>query len=116
MLQALNTGYDGSMTTVHANTAADALRRIETLALMAGIGLPHRAVREQTASALDVIVHLERTRGGERRVAAIGEVVRAAGDVGVRELFALRGGALRICGAPSDSLATRLVEAATGSP
>ena len=57
MLQALNTGHDGSLTTVHANSPEDALRRVETLALMAGVGLPHEAVREQVASALDLIVH-----------------------------------------------------------
>ena len=57
MLQALNTGHDGSLTTVHANSPEDALRRVETLALMAGVGLPHAAVREQAASALDLIVH-----------------------------------------------------------
>ena len=68
MLQALNTGHDGSMTTVHANGAADALRRIETLALMAEVALPHAAVREQVASALDLVVHLERERDGARRV------------------------------------------------
>jgi pilus assembly protein CpaF len=111
MLQALNTGHDGSMTTVHANSAADALRRIETLALMAGIGLPHRAVREQLASALDVVVHVRRLRDGSRRVAGVGEVVRAAGDAGIRELFALRGGLLRIAAAPTDGLGSRLAEA-----
>ena len=62
MLQALNSGHDGSMTTVHSNSAADALRRIETLALMADVALPHAAVRQQLASALDVVVHLERDR------------------------------------------------------
>ena len=69
MLQALNTGHDGSLTTVHANSPADALRRVETLALMAGVGLPHAAVRDQVASALDVVVHQarlpdRRARGG----------------------------------------------------
>ena len=64
MLQALNTGHDGSMTTVHANSAADALRRIETLALMADVALPHVAVRQQAASAIDLVVHLERAARG----------------------------------------------------
>ena len=108
MLQALNTGHDGSMTTVHANTAADALRRIETLALMADVALPHVAVRQQVASALDLVVHLERARSGTRRVSSICEVVRVAGDVGARELFALRDGTLRLLGPPSDDLAIRL--------
>jgi pilus assembly protein CpaF len=87
MLQALNSGHDGSMTTVHANSATDALRRIETLALMAELGLPHLAVREQLASALDVVVHLERLRDGTRRVAEVVEVTRFAGEVGVRRVY-----------------------------
>jgi pilus assembly protein CpaF len=87
MLQALNTGHDGSMTTVHANSAADALRRIETLALMADVGLPHVAVRQQVASAIDLVVHLERSRDGARRVVEIVEVVRFAAEVGVRPLY-----------------------------
>jgi pilus assembly protein CpaF len=87
MLQALNSGHDGSMTTVHSNSAADALRRIETLALMADVGLPHGAVRQQLASALDLVVHLERAREGARRVVEVVEVVRFAGDVGVTALY-----------------------------
>jgi pilus assembly protein CpaF len=116
MLQALNTGHDGSMTTVHANSASDALRRIETLALTAGVGLPHRAVREQVGSAIDVIVHVERSRDGRRRVTTVDEVVRAAGDVGARQLFARVGDALRICAAPSDGLASRLAGQAAKAP
>jgi pilus assembly protein CpaF len=91
MLQALNTGHDGSLTTVHANSPEDALRRIETLALMAGLGLPHAAVREQAASALDLIVHQSRLPDGSRAVESVTEVVRAAGGAGVRELYR-RGG------------------------
>jgi pilus assembly protein CpaF len=68
MLQAMNTGHDGCMTTVHANSAADALARIETMALMAGVDLPPRAVRQQIARALDFVVHLERQPAGERRL------------------------------------------------
>ena len=68
MLQAMNTGHDGSLTTVHASSPADAVRRIETMALMAGRDLPHIAVREQVASAVDVIVHLARDGDGSRRV------------------------------------------------
>jgi pilus assembly protein CpaF len=94
MLQALNTGHDGSLTTVHANSPADALRRIETLALMAGVGLPHAAVREQVASALDVIVHQARPPGGERVVESVTEVVRTAGGAGTQELHR-RGGPVR---------------------
>ncbi|MGI8597312.1 MAG: CpaF family protein [Thermoleophilaceae bacterium] len=93
MLQALNTGHEGSLTTVHANSPADALRRVETLALMAGLGLPHAAVREQVASALDLVVHQARSEGGARRIEAVEEVVRVAGGAGTRELFSRRGGA-----------------------
>jgi pilus assembly protein CpaF len=94
MLQALNTGHDGSLTTVHANSPVDALRRIETLALMAGVGLPHAAVRDQVASALDVVVHQARLPDGSRVVESVTEVVRVAGGAGTRELWS-RGGRLR---------------------
>jgi len=87
MLQALNTGHDGSMTTVHANSPGDALRRVETLALMAGVGLPHDAVREQVASALDLVVHQVRLPDGSRVIASATEVVRRAGGTGARELY-----------------------------
>ena len=105
MLQALNTGHDGSLTTVHANTPADALRRVETLALMAGVGLPHAAVRDQVASALDVVVHQARLPDGSRVLESVTEVLRVAGGVGTRELWA-RGGRLRLPG--SGQLAARL--------
>jgi pilus assembly protein CpaF len=105
MLQALNTGQDGSMTTVHSNSAADALRRIETLALMADVALPHAAVRQQLASALDLVVHLERDRRGMRRVVEVAEVVRFAGDVGVTSLFGEGGRTLR---EPGEQLARKL--------
>jgi pilus assembly protein CpaF len=94
MLQALNTGHDGSLTTVHANSPADALRRIETLALMAGVGLPHGAVRDQVASALDVVVHQARLPSGARVVESVSEVLRVAGGAGTRELWT-RGASLR---------------------
>ena len=68
MLQAMNTGHDGSLTTVHASSTADAVRRIETMALMAGLELPHSAVREQVAAAVDVVVHLVRTADGTRTI------------------------------------------------
>jgi pilus assembly protein CpaF len=87
MLQALNTGHDGSLTTVHANSPEDALRRVETLALMAGVGLPHAAVRDQVASAIDLVVHQARRPGGARVVESVTEVVRVAGGAGVRELY-----------------------------
>jgi len=87
LLQALNTGHDGSLSTVHANSPADALRRVETLALMADVGLPHAAVREQVASAVDVVVHQARAQDGSRAVRSVTEVVRVAGGVGTRELL-----------------------------
>src|SRR3954467_15971568 len=87
MLQALNTGHEGSLTTVHANSPADALRRVETLALMAGVGLPHAAISEQVASALDLVVHQARLGDGSRRVESICEVVRVAAGAGTRELY-----------------------------
>ncbi|HLM10024.1 MAG TPA: CpaF family protein [Thermoleophilaceae bacterium] len=105
MLQALNTGHDGSLTTVHANSPADALRRVETLALMAGVGLPHAAVREQVASAIDVVVHQARLPEGTRVVESVTEVVRVAGGAGARELYT-RGAELRPPGA--GALADRL--------
>jgi len=98
MLQALNTGHDGSMTTVHANSAADALRRIETLALMADVALPHVAIRQQAASAIDLVVHLERSRDGARAVVEIVEVVRFAAEVGVRPVFTVIDGELERVG------------------
>jgi pilus assembly protein CpaF len=81
MLQAMNTGHDGSLSTVHANTPRDALSRIETMVLMAGYDLPMRAIRQQVASALDLLVHLERLEDGSRRVTAITEVGRMESDV-----------------------------------
>jgi pilus assembly protein CpaF len=81
MLQAMNTGHDGSLTTVHANSTRDALARVETMVLMAGYDLPLRAIRQQIASALDLIIHLERLEDGTRRVTAITEVQRMESDV-----------------------------------
>ena len=81
MLQAMNTGHDGSLSTVHANTARDALARIETMVLMAGYDLPVRAIRQQVASAIDLIIHLERLEDGGRRVTAITEVQRMESEV-----------------------------------
>ncbi|HVM06479.1 MAG TPA: CpaF family protein [Acidimicrobiales bacterium] len=81
MLQAMNTGHDGSLTTIHANSPRDALSRIETMTLMAGFDLPIRAIREQMASALDLVVHLTRLRDGTRRVTHVTEVQGMEGDV-----------------------------------
>ena len=91
MLQAMNTGHDGSLSTVHANSSRDALARIETMVLMAGYDLPVRAIRQQVASALDLIMHLERLPDGSRRVTAITEVQRMEGDViTLQDLFSFR--------------------------
>jgi len=81
MLQAMNTGHDGSMSTVHANSPRDALHRVETMVLMAGLDLPMRAIRQQVSSALDLIIHLERFEDGSRRIAQITEVQRMESDV-----------------------------------
>jgi pilus assembly protein CpaF len=88
MLQAMNTGHDGSLSTVHANSPRDALARIETMVLMAGVDLPVRAIREQVSSALDAIIHLERMEDGSRRVTSISEVQRMESEVvTMQELF-----------------------------
>jgi pilus assembly protein CpaF len=81
MLQAMNTGHDGSLSTVHANSPRDALARVETMVLMAGFDLPLRAIRQQVASAIELIVHLERLDDGTRRVTTISEVGRMESDV-----------------------------------
>ena len=81
MLQAMNTGHDGSMTTAHSNSPRDTLSRIETMTLMAGMELPVRAIREQIASALHLVVHLERLRDGARKVTHISEIQGMEGDV-----------------------------------
>jgi pilus assembly protein CpaF len=89
MLQAMNTGHDGSMTTLHSNSPRDTLARLETMVLMAGMDLPSRAVREQIASAIDLIVHQERMRDGSRKVVSIAEVSGMEGDViTLTDLFA----------------------------
>ena len=88
MLQAMNTGHDGSITTIHSNSPRDTLARIETMVLMAGMDLPVRAIREQMASAIDLIVHLTRLRDGTRRVTHVSEVQGMEGDVVVlQDLF-----------------------------
>jgi pilus assembly protein CpaF len=93
MLQAMNTGHDGSLSTVHANSPRDALARVETMVLMAGYDLPVRAIRQQVSSALDLIVHLERLEDGSRRVTAITEVQRMEAEViTLQELFKFKFG------------------------
>ncbi len=81
MLQAMNTGHDGSMTTLHSNGPRDTLRRLETMVMMAGFDLPLRAIREQIASAIDLIIHQERLKDGTRKVVKVTEVQGMEGDV-----------------------------------
>ncbi len=81
MLQAMNTGHDGSMTTGHANSPRDMLSRMETMTLMAGMDLPLRAIREQISSAIDLIVHQARLRDGSRKITHLTEVLGMEGDV-----------------------------------
>jgi pilus assembly protein CpaF len=91
MLQAMNTGHDGSMTTVHANSPRDALYRIENMVMMANLSLPLKAIRMQVASALNLIVHIERMRDGVRRVQNVAEIAGMEGDIiTARELFTFR--------------------------
>ncbi|MDD3824648.1 MAG: CpaF family protein [Anaerolineae bacterium] len=88
MLQAMNTGHDGSMTTAHSNSPRDTLARLETMVLMAGMDLPLRAIREQIASALNLVIHQERMRDGTRKITKITEVQGMEGDVIVmQDLF-----------------------------
>jgi pilus assembly protein CpaF len=85
MLQAMNTGHDGSLSTIHSNSPRDALARLETMVLMSGFDLPVRAIREQTTSALDLLVHLARLRDGTRRITQVTEVQGMEGDTVVLE-------------------------------
>lgn len=81
MLQAMNTGHEGSMTTLHANNTRDALARMETMVLMAGMDLPHRAIREQIASAIELVIQQSRMRDGSRKVVSISEIQGMEGDI-----------------------------------
>lgn len=108
MLGAMGSGHDGSLCTVHAGSPGEALRRLETLALMAGVGLPHAAIREQVAAAIDLVVHQARLPDGSRRVIALAEVVRVAGGPATRELYAVRDGRPRWRAPLGATLAARL--------
>jgi pilus assembly protein CpaF len=112
MLAAMTTGHDGSLSTIHAGSPEEALRRLETLALMAGVGLPHAAIREQVADALDLIVHQARLPDGTRRIVAVAEVTRVAAGPATRQVFGWRDGRPLWRAALSDRLAERLAEAA----
>lgn len=87
MLSALSTGHDGSLTTIHAGSPVEALRRLETLALMADVGLPHRAIRAQVATAIDLVVHQARSIGGQRRVTRVDEVSEVDGQTVCEPLY-----------------------------
>ena len=89
MLQAMNTGHDGSMTTIHSNSPRDTLRRIETMVLMAGLELPLKAIREQVSSAVDLVVHIDRMRDGTRKLVQITEVQGMEGEsIVMQDIFA----------------------------
>ncbi len=91
MLQAMNTGHDGSLTTIHANSPRDALHRLETLMLMSGVNLPNRVMREQISAALDVIIHVTRFSDGSRRVVAVSEIVGMEQDVvAMQDIFVFK--------------------------
>jgi pilus assembly protein CpaF len=81
MLQAMNTGHDGSLTTIHANSARDAISRIETMVMMAGFELPVRAIREQVAGAIDLVIHISRMRDGSRKIVGVSEIAGLEGDI-----------------------------------
>src|SRR5688572_11654361 len=112
LLTALSTGHDGSLSTVHAGSPVEALRRLEVLALMSDVGLPHAAVREQIADAFDLVVCQARMADGARRVVAVAEVVRVAAGPAARELYAWRDGAPQWRAALGEGLAARLESAA----
>ena len=91
MLQAMNTGHDGSLTTIHANAPRDALARLETMAAMSGLNLPERAIRQQTASAINIIVQITRLSDGSRKVVSISEITGMEGDlVSIQEIFVFK--------------------------
>jgi pilus assembly protein CpaF len=91
MLQAMNTGHEGSMTTVHANNPRDALRRVENMVSMAGLNFPIHVIRQQTSSALNMVVHLGRVTGGRRKIVNIGEITGMEGDaICLQDIFRFR--------------------------
>ncbi len=91
MLQAMNTGHDGSLTTIHANSARDALARLETMAAMSGLNLPEKAIRQQSASAINIIVQISRLSDGTRKVMSVSEITGMEGDVvTIQDIFAFK--------------------------
>ncbi len=109
MVQAMNTGHEGSLSTCHANSPADALRRLETMVLMSDVALPHDAVREQLSAAIDLVVHIVRNGDGSRRVTQVGEVSTSSDRERVRllardgVLHALPARSMRAAGSPPDA-------------
>jgi pilus assembly protein CpaF len=91
MLQAMNTGHDGSLSTIHANTARDALARLETMVLMAGFDLPERAIREQIAAAINVVIQLSRLSDGTRKVISVSEITGMEGPtIVMQDIFVFK--------------------------
>ena len=115
LLVALSTGHAGSLCTIHAGSGAEALRRLETLALMADVGLPIAAIRDQIADAVDIVVRQERGSDGVRRVVEVAEVVRVAAGPAVRELFTIRAGRPSWRAPLGDTLAGRLAAASSAA-
>jgi pilus assembly protein CpaF len=107
LLQALNTGHEGALSTVHANSPLDALRRLATLSLFSGVALPFEAITDQVAAAVDIVVQVERGRSGARAIVAIAEVRNEHGVIGTSSLFAASAGGLVPTGAPSRPLRRR---------
>jgi pilus assembly protein CpaF len=91
MLQAMNTGHDGSLTTIHANTPRDALSRLETMVAMANLNLPENAIRRQIASAIDLVIQVSRLSDGTRKIISVAEITGMEGEVvTMQEIFAFR--------------------------
>jgi pilus assembly protein CpaF len=91
MLQAMNTGHDGSLATIHANSPRDALTRLETMVSMAGLNIPDRAIRHQVSSAIDVVIQLSRLSDGSRKMMGLHEIVGMEGDmITMQEIFAYK--------------------------
>jgi pilus assembly protein CpaF len=95
MLQAMNTGHEGSMTTVHANTPLGALARVQNMVMMAGLDLPERAIKEQVVSAIDLVVQLSRLADGSRKVTHVTEIAGLEGEtISLQDIFLLERGGL----------------------
>jgi len=110
MISAMSTGHEGSLSTVHAGSSAEALRRVETLALMADVELPHHAIAEQVVSALDLVVHQERGRDGKRRIVTVSEVVRNKNRATSSDLYSETGWTSK----PSEQLQRKLQNVGEG--